>query len=163
MRCYTDKSFNVDQKQIAELIAFSVTNNGCPAAISLQGWMYATGYGGTKKDSQKALALFYQAASTEDSYAMLNIADAYEDGKGVEKNRTEAARWFRRAAVNGDVQSMFVYAECLRKGDGVPTNTVEALTWYQQAATNNETRAIKYLKSLEQKDILKIPDNGMGK
>jgi TPR repeat protein len=46
---------------------------------------------------------------------------------------------------------MFYYAECLRLGEGIPTNTIEALTWYHRAATNNETRAIKYLKSLEEK------------
>jgi len=151
LSCYRDRTENIKPKQIADLIAFSVTNNGCPAAVAMQGWMYETGYGGTKKDPQKALSLFFQAAQTEDPYAMLNIVNAYQKGICVEKSQTEVARWLRRAALNGDRQSMFEYAECLRKGDGIATNTVEALTWYHQAATNNESRAIKYLKKLEAK------------
>lgn len=153
MSCYRDKSFNIDQKRIAELIAFSATNNGAAASVAMQGWIFETGYGGTKKDPKKALDYYYQAASTEDAWAMAKIGDSYQKGFGVEKDRTEAARWYHRAAINGERQSMFEYAECLRKGIGIPTNTIEALTWYHRAATNNETRAIKYLKSLEAKKV----------
>ena len=151
MYCYRDKSFNVDQKRIVELISFSATNNGAAASISMQAWIYENEYGGTKKDLKKALDLYYQAAATEDSWAMNKISDFYHDGRGVKKDLAESARWCRRAAVNGDNPSMFYYAECLRLGEGIPTNTIEALTWYRRAATNNETRAINYLKSLEDK------------
>ncbi len=151
MNCYRDKALNVDQKRIAELIAFSATNNGSAASVAMHGWIFETGYGGTKKDPKKALDCYYQAASTEEAWAMAKIGDAYQEGRGIEKNRTEAARWYYRSAINRNEQAMFEYAECLRKGDGIPTNTVEALTWYHQAATNNDVRALRYLKRLGEK------------
>lgn len=151
LNCYWNKGLNVDQKRIAELIAFSATNNGSAASVAMQGWVSETGYGGTKKDLKKALDYYCQAASTEEAWAMAQIGDVYQKGLGVEKNIIEATRWYHRAAISGEKQGMFKYAECLRKGIGIPTNTIEALTWYHRAATNNETRAIKYLKSLENK------------
>jgi len=148
---YWLKELKMDKKRVAELIDFSATNNGSAASVAMQGWVYETGYGGTKKDLKKAFDYYYQAASTEEAWAMSQIGDLYTKGLGVEKNPAEAALWYRRGAINGEKQGMFKYAECLRKGDGVATNTVEALTWYHQAATNNESRAIKYLKNLEAK------------
>jgi TPR repeat protein len=151
LNCYWNKGLNVDENRIAELIAFSATNNGSAASVAMLGWIYETGYGETKIDLKKALDHYYQAASTEEAWAMSQIGDLYQKGLGVEKNNCEAARWYRRAAISGEKQGMFKYAECLRKGEGIPTNTVEALTWYHRAATNNETRAINYLKRLEEK------------
>jgi TPR repeat protein len=148
---YCSKELKIDKKRVAELLAFSVTNNGPVASVAMLGWVYETGYGGTKKDLKKALDIYTQAASTEDAWAMSQIGDLYQAGLGVDKNPIEAAHWYRRSAINGGDQGMYKYAECLRKGSGVPTNTVEALIWYHQAATNNESRAIKYLKSLQAK------------
>ena len=153
INCYWNKSLTVAPKRIAELIAFSATNNGPVASIAMQGWVHETGYGGTQKDLKKAMDYYYQAASFEEAWAMAKIGDAYQVGRGVVKNATEAAHWYHRAAVNGERQSMFEYAECLRKGIGIPTNTIEALTWYQQAATNNETRAIKYIRNLRKEKM----------
>lgn len=67
----------------------------------------------------QAVAWWYNAA-TEQKYApaMVSLATAFLDGKGVERNELAAISWLEKAAAEGLPAAMVALAECHEKGRG---------------------------------------------
>ena len=48
------------------------------------------------EDMEEAPRLYRVAAEQEDADAMVNLADCYRDGEGVEQDYAEALKWYRK-------------------------------------------------------------------
>ncbi|PPI82522.1 sel1 repeat family protein [Marinobacter maroccanus] len=85
----------------------------------------------------------YLALAEEGSrQGMLNVANMYAQGQGVEKSQEKAFQWYLRAAESGDSISMVEVAEAYDQGVGTGVNKDEAMGWYRKAAKagNNDAR-----------------------
>jgi TPR repeat protein len=69
-----------------------------------------------------------------DPQAQLQLAQAYESGKGVRADRFAAADWYLKAAQSGNAEAQNTLAVYLRTGEGGRKDPVEALKWCRLAA-----------------------------
>jgi uncharacterized protein len=66
---------------------------------------------------------------------MLNVANMYAQGQGVEQSDDRAFYWYQRSAEDGDVISMVEVARAYDSGRGVQRDTAKAWEWLLRAAT----------------------------
>ena len=64
---------------------------------------------------------------------MLNVANMYAEGKGVEQSDTNSFQWFLRLAESGDRFGIEETAKAYRTGKGVQENAEQAIHWEEQA------------------------------
>ncbi|AFP31997.1 tetratricopeptide repeat protein [Marinobacter sp. BSs20148] len=64
---------------------------------------------------------------------MLNVANMYAEGKGVEQSDANAFQWFLRLAESGDRFGIEETAKAYRTGTGVQEDTERARYWEQRA------------------------------
>ena len=67
---------------------------------------------------------------------MLNVANMYAAGKGVEQSHTNAFQWYLRLAESGDQFGMEETAEAYRAGRGVQQNSEQAQYWEKQVGSS---------------------------
>lgn len=85
----------------------------------------------------------YLALAEEGSrQGMLNVANMYAQGQGVEKSQEKAFHWYLRAAESGDSISMVEVAMAYEQGQGIGLDADKAMDWYRRAAKagNNDAR-----------------------
>ncbi len=79
-------------------------------------------------ESQKTMRWHFfwykQAALQGHSDAQNNLADLYEDGKGVAQNKTLAAFWYLKSAQQGNRHAQFQIAWDYNAGEGVDPRTI---------------------------------------
>ena len=68
---------------------------------------------------------------------MLNVANMYAAGKGVEKSDTNAFQWYLRLAESGDRIGMEETAGAYRTGRGVQEEAERARYWEEQAGVGD--------------------------
>jgi TPR repeat protein len=73
-------------------------------------------------------------AESGDAAAALELAHAYESGKGVRADRFVAADWYKKAAEAGHAEAQNITGIMLRTGDGGRKDPEEALKWFRMAA-----------------------------
>ena len=83
----------------------------------------------------QAVVWWYNAA-TEEKYAtaMVSLAKAFLEGKGVEKIELAAISWFEKAAYEGLPAAMVALAECHEKGRGNFTPSRYNANWWRTCA-----------------------------
>ena len=64
---------------------------------------------------------------------MLNVANMYAAGKGVEQSHTNAFQWYLRLAESGDRFGIAETAKAYRTGRGVQEDAERARYWEEQA------------------------------
>ena len=84
------------------------------AAFFDLGQIYYWGIGGIKKDYQKAIQYYKQAADLDNPTALWNLAVCYDNGQGVKKNHNVAVEYAKKAADLG-FQEAKNYLEQLRQ------------------------------------------------
>ncbi|PFG53293.1 hypothetical protein ATG98_2387 [Marinobacter sp. LV10R520-4] len=87
------------------------------------------------KMGQYDLAFERYIALAEDGnrQGMLNVANMYAEGKGVEQNDTHAFQWYLRLAESGDRFGIAETAKAYRAGRGVQEDAERARYWEEQA------------------------------
>ncbi|MGQ7146932.1 tetratricopeptide repeat protein, partial [Escherichia sp. SS-MK2] len=75
------------------------------------------------------------------SDAQNNLADLYEDGKGVAQNKTLAAFWYLKSAQQGNRHAQFQIAWDYNAGEGVDQDYKQAMYWYLKAAAQESVGA----------------------
>ncbi|EBA00474.1 tetratricopeptide repeat protein [Marinobacter sp. ELB17] len=68
---------------------------------------------------------------------MLNVANMYAEGKGVEQSDANAFQWFLRLAESGDRFGIDETAKGYRTGKGVQENAEQAIHWEEQAGVGD--------------------------
>jgi TPR repeat protein len=66
--------------------------------------------------------------------SQLQLAMAYDFGKGVEPDKSEALRWYRKAADTGNPEAQANLGYLYETGPEAVRNVVEAGKWYMRAA-----------------------------
>jgi TPR repeat protein len=77
-------------------------------------------------------------AESGEASAMVELGDAYDQGRLTAKNPFLAADWYHKAAKVGDASAMYKLGQCYYKGEGVKSDKAEAVNWYQQAAERKD-------------------------
>lgn len=95
--------------------------------------MYYQGKG-VKRDLDRAVQLFLQAATKDFVPSLANLGLMYHRGDGVKQDLEKALSFYRKAAQKGDLQSAFNLGQMYRKGEGVAADNTEALRYYRLAA-----------------------------
>jgi len=67
---------------------------------------------------------------------MLNVANMYAAGKGVEQSDTHAFQWYLRLAESGDRLGIAETAKAYRTGRGVQEDAERARYWEEQAGVD---------------------------
>ena len=96
---------------------------------------------GVSRDSEKAVALFRQAAEKGHAAAQHALAMRFEYGYGVEPDLTEAAKWYRLAAEQGNPEAQTALGIVLANGNGVPRDEAQAVKWFREAASKGDETA----------------------
>ncbi len=87
-----------------------------------------------KKEYEKALPLFLQAAKVQHKQAMYNCALMYELGLGTEEDPVQALYWYEYAAKFGDCDARYECGEAYRTGKGTAVDAKKALYYYKKAS-----------------------------
>ncbi len=82
----------------------------------------------------RAFAAWMALAQKGNAHGILNVANAYLDGKGVEKDPAEAVRWYRRGAAQGDPHCLYHLARAYETGLGLPADKDKADVHFRLAA-----------------------------
>ena len=99
------------------------------------------GSGGLCQDYREAVRWYRYAANQGHTTAMVNLAEAYFYGKGVEKDVKTAFEHTLRAAKKNDPLGMLNVGRCLENGWGTEKNIPEAIQWYDKAANAGNREA----------------------
>ena len=75
-----------------------------PVAISHLGGKYFDGANGLKKDMQKAMELWTEAAELGSIEALYNLGVVYDSGEVVQQDEAKAAEFYTKAAMQGHVE-----------------------------------------------------------
>lgn len=90
---------------------------------------------GSDKDYKKAVEWFEKAANKGNVAAMLDMAYAYEDGKGVTQDYKKAVYWYDKAArLDDSGQGKWRLGRMYQQGLGVEKDYEEAVKWYKKSA-----------------------------
>jgi hypothetical protein len=114
---------------------------GNPYALYNLGEIYLTGARGVRRDRNKALDLFRQAAHRGNAPAQRRLGEASLEGWTGAKNAPEAARWFQYAAEQGDADAQFLLATMQIRGEGVAQDEEAARKWLLRAANKDHSQA----------------------
>jgi TPR repeat protein len=67
---------------------------------------------------------------------MIDVANCYHYGYGVNKDEHEAFEWYQKAAATGDSMAVCDLAMCYAEGRGVGKNVNQAITLFQKSAAS---------------------------
>ena len=105
-----------------------------PQAQSNLAVFYLNGWGGARRNPQKAFELSRKAALQGFADAQLNLSRFYREGIGVKKNLKEASKWLKKAALQGHAHAqMNLGVEKHRAQD-----YKEARKWFERSAEQDQ-------------------------
>ena len=123
-------------EQAAQAIAINLFNAiGGDARTQFSFGELCWGSGGyCQADYHEAVRWYRYAANQGHADAMVNLAEAYSEGKGVEQNINRAFNYSLQAANHNHPLGMLNAGKCYENGWGTEKNVDEALNWYTKAA-----------------------------
>jgi TPR repeat protein len=124
-----------------------LTKAGNPEAAYWMGRMYQDGLG-VKKDVDKAVTYFKQAAKKGWRDADLRLGEIYFHGTDVIQNFALARKWLERAAYSGDPLAQRDVGKLYAEGWGVQKDPVWAYVWYEIASRLGDHEASRLRDSL---------------
>ena len=83
-------------------------------------------------DLDKAFSWISLSANQDYLFAQHNLAEMYENGKGVSKNLEKAYEYYIIAARKGSIESQIKVVEMYREGIGTEKNIEKSLYWLNQ-------------------------------
>jgi len=135
-------------KRYAERIVYDDANSTCTL-----GCFYQSGMFGLPQSYSKALKLYYWAAALGSAEAYCNMADAYDNGRGVERDYEQAWDSYQLAAMRGNVEARYN----LGVSEMLIGNTGRALKHFLIAVNTGHADSLKRIKQL--KDDLHISES----
>lgn len=103
-----------------------------------------------KKNYDKAIKYFKQAAEQGYAFAQYYMGYIYMNGQGVAIDYSEGIKWTRLSAEKGYHKAQELLGWYYENGKGVTKNYTEAVRWYRLAAKQNSSYAIRQLKRLNE-------------
>jgi len=93
----------------------------------------------------EAARQFRQSAELNNTNAMIELAIAYDLGKGVEWQPEETLRLFKKSARRGNAEAMTHLAHLYAEGNLVDYDEVRSFQWFQKAAEAGNPEAAFYV------------------
>lgn len=124
----------VTRKEFRELLNQKIQESaGSTSALNDLGCMYASGIG-TRKNMKMAVAYLMEAAMKNNLFGMLNMAQLYREGLGVEKDVEKARELYHRAYESGYTDAMVLCGDTYLEGSvDTEPDYKNALVCYQKA------------------------------
>lgn len=94
-----------------------------------------------KGDYKTAREQWLSLAERQNTSAMINLANLYEQGKGVDPDPVAAAEWLTKAADLGDSRAQLNLGLAYERGAGVPRDPRRAADWFRLAAEQGDGTA----------------------
>ncbi|ORU89450.1 MAG: hypothetical protein A6F71_00340 [Cycloclasticus sp. symbiont of Poecilosclerida sp. M] len=107
--------------------------NSVQAVKSLEG--YAKYKMGQYKEARE---IWLELAELDNATAMINLANLYEQGQGVDQDYKQSNSWLEKAAALNDPRAQFQLGMAYEKGTGVERNPQRAAEWFEKAAINGD-------------------------
>ena len=90
---------------------------------------------------EEAREIWLSLAERNNTSALINLANLYEQGQGVPRDLKKSISWLEKAAKLGDVRGQFQLAMAYEKGLGVDRDLHKAALWLEKAAAQNDGQA----------------------
>ena len=90
---------------------------------------------------EEAREIWSSLAEQNNATAMINLANLYEQGQGVERDLKQSIDWLTKAADLGDTRGQFQLAMAYEKGLGVERDLQKAAYWLTKAAEQGDETA----------------------
>ena len=87
---------------------------------------------------EEAREIWLMLAEKNNTSALINLANLYEQGQGVERDLAQAVAWLRKAAELGDTRGQYQLAMAYEKGLGVERDLHKAAYWLEKAANQDD-------------------------
>ena len=85
-------------------------------------------------DYHEAREIWLRLAAKNNTTAMINLANLYDQGQGVERDLAKSVVWLKKAAVLNDTRGQYQLAMAYEKGLGVQRDLKQAAYWLGKAA-----------------------------
>ncbi len=92
-------------------------------------------------ETDKAFALYLQAAEQGHVESMYEVALSYDLGEGVAQDYAQATMWYEKAASQGHVEAQYGLGCLYEDGNGVKSDLETAFSWYKKAAEQGHADA----------------------
>lgn len=92
-------------------------------------------------DYETARQAWLDLAARDNTSAMLNLANLYTQGQGVEADPARAVQWLEKAAALGDSRAQFELGLAHENGIGVARDPRAAAGWFRRAAEQGDKEA----------------------
>ena len=139
-----------DYDRSAKLI-INAAEAGHYRAMRYAGNLYLSGKG-VKKDAQKALEMYKNAAELGCLYSQISLVMIYELGmEDIPQNLSESAKWLHKLAEQGHEIAIYTLARKYEEGDGFSKDFSTAIDWYRKLYEDVTWReeALKRVKALK--------------
>lgn len=135
--CYSpiSEEMKATKREFRELLNQKIQESaGNTSALNDLGCLYASGIG-IRRNMKMAVAYFMEASMKNSLFGMLNMAQLYREGLGVEKDVEKARELYRRAYEMGYTDAMVLCGDTYLEGTAdVEPDYSNALICYQKAA-----------------------------
>lgn len=141
--------------------SLQAAQQGDPEAQVRLGLAYLRGKGikGIARNPAEAVTWLSLAAAWGRVDAALELAQAYDKGRGLKKDRVQAARWWFRAGKLGDEPARERFLQMFLAGDTDDIGGIQAVDWLTVRAISGDAKAILGLATVyERGQGVVIPD-----
>jgi len=90
---------------------------------------------------EEAREIWLMLAEKDNASAIINLANLYEQGQGVERDLEQSIGWLQKAADLGDTRGQYQLAMAYEKGMGVERDLHKAAYWLEKAAEQGDGQA----------------------
>ena len=90
---------------------------------------------------EEAREIWLMLAEKNNTSALINLANMYEQGQGVERDLKQSIVWLRKAAELKDSRGEYQLAMAYEKGMGVDRDLRQAAFWLEKAAKQGDATA----------------------
>ena len=123
-------------------VAFAQAEFGSRDQASTQAVESLNAYAAYKLgDYEAARDAWLDLAAKDNTSAMLNLANLYAQGQGVDRDPAAAVQWLEKAAALDDPRAQFELGIAHEKGVGVDRDPQAAAEWFRKAAEQGDKEA----------------------
>ena len=117
---------------------------GNTGAMISMGDLFRNGASTFPPATDKAMALYTQAAALGNAAGSRRVADMYFNGEGVDSDPAAAVQMLEELGTKGDTQAYLALAEYNLRGEIIPLNVISAIDYLEKAvAAGNATGLLR--------------------
>lgn len=143
-----DTSTIASDSNVTTAAASEANTASAAQALAEQAENYLRGRG-VKRDMQKAVGLYQQAAEQGNLKAQLDLAQMYSKGVGVPVDFRKAAKWYQKAYAQGSLEAQTAIGVLYMNGFGLPMDYSKAQELLDDSCQKQDKTACSFLQILQ--------------